>query len=285
MQEGRLFIESLQRQNRMMAKGVVRTVEAQPDLSAWLLDPLARWTVAAYGDEAIDKAIDGYIRYCLHVSQAQQAYEREGRYPQQAIADVVAGVYEDEGYMVPYMWAAVLIYPFWPSMVRHLGLLRRYYQGLPPAAHLLELASGHGVLGLLAAETRPDLQVEGYDISPPADRVRFSVRNALDGAGEPGRFQAVLAAMLVEHLPNPELLFAGVKHHLGPGGVAYVSTALESAQKDHVTEFHRESELVILAETVGLRVTDLICDGQRTPTQGRFRPRALAMLVEHAGGV
>ena len=296
MNEGRLFLESLQRRHRMMARGPLRTVDAHPELASWLLDPLARWIVDAYGPGAIDEAIEGYLRYCMHTGQAQQAYEREGRYPQQALADIVTHVYEDETYMVSYMWAAVLIYAFWPSMIRHLDLLRRFFLELPPGARLLELASGHGVLGLLAARERSDVQVDGYDISPPAvaisqrlraasglgDRARFSVRDALDGGGPAGEFQGVLAAMLVEHLTAPEPLFAGVKHHLAPGGVAFVSTALESAQKDHVLEFHRESELVVLAESADLRVRDLRCDGQATPPRSRFRPRALAMLLEHA---
>ena len=83
--------------------------------------------------------------------------------------ELVSEVYEDEGYMVPYMWAAILIYPFWPSMISHIALYRDdFLKALPPGAKVLELASGHGVMGLLAAETRPDIQVEGFDISPPA---------------------------------------------------------------------------------------------------------------------
>ena len=96
--------------------------------------------------------------------------------------------------MVPYMWAAILIYPFWPSMINHIALYRDdFVKSLPPGAKVLELASGHGVLSLLAAETRPDLQLERFDISPPAvavanrllgvsghgHRVSFEVKDAL----------------------------------------------------------------------------------------------------------
>ena len=78
-----------------------------------------------------------------------------------AMPELVSEVYEHEGYMVPYMWAAILIYPFWPSMISHIALYRDdFLKALPPDAKVLELASGHGVMGLLAAETRPDIQVK-----------------------------------------------------------------------------------------------------------------------------
>src|SRR5258708_22419524 len=105
----------------------------------------------------------------MRVWEVQQLYEKAGRYTPESMPDLVSEVYEDEGYMIPYMWAAILIYPFWPSMVDHIALYRDHFlKRLPPGAKLLELASGHGALGLLAAETRPDIHVTGFDISPPA---------------------------------------------------------------------------------------------------------------------
>ena len=94
---------------------------------------------------------------------------RRAGYTPQSVADVISEVYEDEGYMVPYMWAAILIYPFWPSMVNHIAMYRdEFVKALPAEARVLELASGHGVLSLLAAQERTDLRLEGLDISPPA---------------------------------------------------------------------------------------------------------------------
>ena len=54
-------------------------------------------------------------------------------------------------------------------MVNHIALYRdEFVRLLPQEARVLELASGHGVLGLLAAEERSDIRLEGIDISPPA---------------------------------------------------------------------------------------------------------------------
>jgi 2-polyprenyl-3-methyl-5-hydroxy-6-metoxy-1,4-benzoquinol methylase len=260
-----------------------------------LLDPLARWAGAAYGDRAFEDAAKGYAKYCLGVWKCQQQYEKTGRYTPESMPEIVSEVYEDEGYMVPYMWAAILIYPFWPSMVSHIALYRdEFLKALPTGANVLEVASGHGVMGLVAAESRPDIHVDGFDISPPAvavsnrlravsghaDRVNFEVKDALDLTTNEsgGKYQGIIAAMLAEHLEDPRPLFKVLAHHLADDGMVFFSTALESAQRDHTFEFHNESEPIKMAEEVGLRVTRLICDSG-VPAGGRFLPRALGMVL------
>lgn len=280
----------------MLAPSARATFEANEALCRWLLDPLARWTEAAYGERAFDEAAKGYARYCLGVWKSQQIYEQAGRYTPETMPELMAEVYEDEGYMVPYMWAAILIYPFWPSMVNHIAMYRDdFLKALPQNASVLELASGHGVMGLLAAETRPDIKVSGFDISPPATavanrllqvsghaaRVKFEVKDALQLTltAKSGAYHGIIAAMLAEHLQDPRPLFGVLAHHLADDGLVFFSTALESAQRDHTYEFHHESELVQMAEEAGLRVTRLVCDAGVPIPGGRFLPRALGMVL------
>ncbi len=297
MKTAEAFLSALERRARLFAPGAIATFRANQELCSWVLDPLARWADAAYGEQAFEDAALGYARYCLGVAQAQQIYERAGKYTPEAMPEIVAGVYEDEGYMVPYMWAAILIYAFWPSMIAHIALFRdEFLRRLPPEASVLELASGHGVLALLAAEERPDIRVTGLDISPPAvavarrllaasghaDRVSFAVADALRGEsrGQAVTYQGIISAMLAEHLPQPKPLFDALGARIAPHGLVFFSTALESAQRDHVFEFHRESEPLKLAEEAGLRVRRLVSDSSAAPPQARFLPRATAMVLQ-----
>jgi 2-polyprenyl-3-methyl-5-hydroxy-6-metoxy-1,4-benzoquinol methylase len=257
---------------------------------------LARWAQAAYGERAFEDAARGYARYCLGVAKAQQAYELAGRYAPQALTEVVSEVYEDEGYMVPYMWAAILIYAFWPSMVKHIAMYRdEFVKALPPGARVLELASGHGVLSLLAAEERADLRLEGVDISPPAvavanrmleasghaGRVKFAVRDVLAMKGEDtgGQYEGIIAAMLAEHLEDPRPLFKAISRLLAKDGLVFFSTAIESAQRDHIYEFNQESQPLRMAEEAGLRATRLVSDASSPLPGTRFLPRAAAMIL------
>ena len=296
MADANAFLEAMDRKAKMFAPGARATIQANQDLCGWLLDPLARWAQAAYGDKAFEDAARGYARYCLGVAKAQQAYEQAGRYVPQVLDDVVSEVYEDEGYMVPYMWAAILIYPFWPSMVNHIAMYRDdFLKLLPPNARVLELASGHGVLSLLAAEERSDLQLEGFDISPPAvavanrilaasghaGRVKFEVKDALamEAGNKGGQYQGIIAAMLAEHLEDPRPLFRAISHLLAKDGLVFFSTAIESAQRDHIYEYNQESQPLKMAEEVGLRVTRLVSDASAPLPGTRFLPRAVAMIL------
>jgi 2-polyprenyl-3-methyl-5-hydroxy-6-metoxy-1,4-benzoquinol methylase len=296
MMDDNAFLRSLETKAKMFAPSARGTYEANQALCSWMLNPLARWTQAAYGDRAFDDAAKGYAKYCLGVWKSQQLYEKSGRYTPESMPDLIAEVYEDEGYMVPYMWAAILIYPFWPSMISHIALYRDdFLKSVLPGAKVLELASGHGVLSLLAAEARPDIHLEGFDISPPAvavanrllgvsghdHRVKFEVKDALklDLTERGGTYQGIIAAMLAEHLQDPRPLFKVLAHHLADDGLAFFSTALESAQRDHTFEFHHESEPLKMAEEVGLRVTRLVCDSGNAVPGGRFLPRALGMVL------
>jgi 2-polyprenyl-3-methyl-5-hydroxy-6-metoxy-1,4-benzoquinol methylase len=290
------FLRSLDTKARMLAPAARATVEANAELCSWLLDPLARWADEAYGDRAFDDAAKGYAKYCMGVWKSQQLYEKNGRYTPENIPEIISEVYEDEGYMVPYMWAAILIYPFWPSMISHIALYRdEFLKSVPTNGKVLELACGHGVMSLLAAEVRQDIHVNGFDISPPAvavanrlraasghdGRVNFEVKDALnfDLAEQGGTYQGIIAAMLAEHLQDPRPLFKVIAHHLAEDGVVFFSTALESAQRDHTYEFHNESEAIRMAEEVGLRVTRLVSDAGSPVPGGRFLPRALGMVL------
>jgi 2-polyprenyl-3-methyl-5-hydroxy-6-metoxy-1,4-benzoquinol methylase len=297
MKQAEAFLEAMDKKARMLARGARATYEANTDLCSWLLDPLARWADAAYGEKVFEDAARGYASYCLGVAQAQRIYEKAGRYTPEAMPEIMSGVYEDEGYMVPYMWAAILIYAFWPSMVNHIALFRNnFLRCLPPNARVLELACGHGVLSLLAAEERPDIQVDGLDISPPAiavadrllkvsghaDRVKFGVKDALqtNGSADGEGYQGIISAMLAEHLPEPKPLFGAMGRMVSKDGLVYFSTAIESAQRDHVYEYNQESQPLQMAEAAGLRANALVSDAGQPIAGGRFLPRATAMILE-----
>ncbi len=300
MEHAELFLEAMDRKAKMFARSARANFEANRELCAWLLNPLARWAEAAYGSDVFDVAARGYAEYCIGVAKAYKIYESAGCYTPESMPEIMSGVYEDEGYMVPYMWAAVLIYPFWPSMVSHIAMFRDdFVRRLPHGATVCELAAGHGVLSLLATEERPDIQIEGTDISPPAvavanrllavsghaGRVKFAVKDALNGDDQSsnGKYQGIISGMLAEHLWDPKPLFQTISRQISPDGLVFLNTALESPQRDHVYEYNLESQPLQMAENAGLRVTRLASDASAVPRGSRFVPRAIAMILRSRG--
>ncbi|HTW57390.1 MAG TPA: class I SAM-dependent methyltransferase [Terriglobales bacterium] len=296
MEEAQLFVEALDRKAKMFARHARATFEANRELCSWLLNPLARWAEAAYGSDVFDVAAHGYAEYCVGVAKAKRIYESAGHYTPESMPEIVSGVYEDAGYMIPYMWAAILIYPFWPSMIGHIAMFRDdFVRQLPRHASVVEVAAGHGVLSLLAAEERPDLQIEGTDISPPAiavanrllaasghsGRVKFTVKDALNGDdhSSDGKCHGLISAMLAEHLWDPKPLFQSISRQIAPDGLVFFSTALESPQRDHVFEYNQESQPLQMAESAGLRVSRLVSDAAAVAAGSRFLPRSTAMIL------
>jgi len=296
MEHAQLFLEALDRKAKMFARSARATYEANRELCSWLLNPLGRWAESAYGSTVFDAAARGYAEYCVGVAKAQKIYESAGRYTPETMPEIMSGVYEDEGYMVPYMWAAILIYPFWPSMISHIALFRdEFVRRLPLNATVRELAAGHGVLSLLAAEERPDLRIESSDISPPAvavanrllgvsghaGRVHFAVKDALNTEnGGDEKCHGIISAMLAEHLSDPKPLFKTMSRQILPDGLVFFSTALESPQRDHVFEYNQESQPLQMAENAGLRVSRLVSDASAVPNGSRFVARATAMILK-----
>lgn len=293
MEQGQLFLEAMDRKAKMFARHARATVEANRDLCFWIMNPLARWAEAAYGSDVFDAAAHGYAEYCVGVAKANRIYEKTGRYTPESMPEIVSRVYEDESYMIPYMWAAILIYPFWPSMIGHIEMFRdSFIRKLPKNGTVTELAAGHGVLSLLVAEERPDVEIESSDISPPAvavanrllavsghaDRVRFAVKDALNGSSNQ-KWQGIISAMLAEHLIDPKPLFKAICNQIAPGALVFFSTALESPQRDHVYEYNLESQPLQMAENAGLRVSRLVSDAAAVPPGSRFLPRSTAMIL------
>src|ERR1022692_2498091 len=102
MTDAQAFLRGLDLKAKTFAPSARATCEANEELSSWLLDPLARWAEAAYGDRAFEDAAMGYAKYCMGVWKSQQRYEKVGRYTPESMPELVSEVYEDEGYMVPY---------------------------------------------------------------------------------------------------------------------------------------------------------------------------------------
>ena len=153
MKEGKKFLESLMHSARMLGIGAENICQQNDYDCSWLLDPLARWSEKAYGKDIFSETAKGYVEYSINVARAQSLYEKKGKYLPELLDTIKSDVYNDEKYMVPYMWAAILIYAFWPSMVNHIPFFREeFLNKLDDKSKVLELACGHGVLSLLSAE-------------------------------------------------------------------------------------------------------------------------------------
>lgn len=254
-----------------------------------------RWLEDALGPGGLAASVDAFAQFSTEVVLAQARYEVAGRFASSSFAEAHAAVYSQRAVMDDYLWGVYLTNFLWAHHLELMAVFQdRFVATLPPRAHVVELAPGHGGWGVWALHARPDATLSGFDIAPSSldiaqriaaaagvgDRARYTqadVRTLADGPADTA--DALICCFLVEHLEQPAELFEVVRHALKPGGTAFLTGTLTAAQVDHIYEFRREGELMALAEAHGLRVRETrSVSPHRTLRGARFLPRCMALV-------
>jgi 2-polyprenyl-3-methyl-5-hydroxy-6-metoxy-1,4-benzoquinol methylase len=255
------------------------------------------WAFQALGEHALSRTVDAFVQFSGDVNFAQARYEADGHYQHKSFKECYETVYNERDTMDDYLWGVYLTNFLWPH---HMDISMfyedRFLKRLSPNAHIVEIAPGHGGWGLFALHQLPAARLSAFDISPSSIRIAQSLAVAAGSAqraeyheqdardllrGPAGLADACVCNFLIEHLEDPHVLLKVVHHLLAASGFAFLSGALTAAQVDHIYEFRRESELVLLAEQHGLRVLETISvNPDRTLLNARFIPRSMSLVVQ-----
>ena len=277
-------------------RGISDAEAVQPGRLQPHVEEFLTWAVAAFGESIIETAAEAFVGFTTDVNIAQVRYEKEGQYRCHTYAEVYETHYSKAEEMHGYLWGIYLSNWLW---AHHADLsyfyLDRFVRPIAAGSHFVEIAPGHGGWGILAMHRVPGATIEGYDISPLSieiasrlargagleGRARYEERDALSLSSlVPESADACVCSFVLEHLEEPEAIFRAVAHILRPGKTAFITGALTAAQVDHIFEFKKESELVLMAEKYGLRVTEtLSANPARQLPKARFVPRSMALVV------
>jgi 2-polyprenyl-3-methyl-5-hydroxy-6-metoxy-1,4-benzoquinol methylase len=277
-----------------MTRGVHEARSVSPSLVDQYFEECLGWIIRAHGEDVLQRVVDGYASFTLEVNRAQLAYEKRGRYEYSSFADADTLVYQRTDYMREYYWGVFAILFCWSHYVELMEFfLRRFVERLSPGK-LIEIAPGHGAWGVLATKANENTTLEGWDISPAS--LELAPKMAF-GAGienrciyrlgdatqiDPGanRYDSAICSFMLEHLEEPGRFLASFAPCLRSGGLAFVTLALTAAQTDHIYEFRRESEGVLLAEAAGFELLECrVARPRRLATGARFVPRIQGMIL------
>jgi len=278
-------------------KGVQEAEAVAPERFVGLAELFLGWAVTAFGEDVIPRMVKAFVQFSTDVNLAQARYEACGRYENQTFSDCYESVYSIRETMDDYLLGVYLTNFLWGHHMEITCLFEdRFLASLPAEASLLEIAPGHGGWGLWALHCRPGTKLQAFDISPSSlaiasalaqaaglsQRVHYRTQNALELGPE---FQtpvdACICSFLVEHLEEPQRLFQVLSALVKPGGQVFLTGALTAAQIDHIYEFRRESELVLLAEAHGFRVREMrSVNPRRTLPRAHFLPRSAALILQ-----
>jgi SAM-dependent methyltransferase len=253
---------------------------------------------ANYIGEGYEKVLaDGYVSFVADVTMSQMQYERSKHYPHKSYEEVYNDLYNNPEDMSQYHWGVYAITFLWEHHLKVYQFFENNFLSQIadiPQGTVLELGSGSGLWGMFLLNQLKDWKVVGVDISKTSvetareqarfngisNRAHYVVDNALTFMREK-QFDAAISCFLLEHLEHPGQLFANIANNLKPGGYAFVTGALTAAERDHIYEFKRESELLLLAEENGFRViSSLSAAPDSDPRKYNFLPRSMCLLLQ-----
>jgi 2-polyprenyl-3-methyl-5-hydroxy-6-metoxy-1,4-benzoquinol methylase len=291
------FNELLRERHPMMQRGLTEARAIAPELVDTYFEQCLGWIVQAYGSQGLENVAEGYASFTLEVNRSQQAYECRGAYEFSTFAEADARVYQQAGYMRDYYWGVFAILFCWSHYVELMEFFLNSFVRRLGSGRLIEIAPGHGAWGLLAIKPNKNLRLEGWDISPTslemaplmaaaaglAERASYCLGDATKLSHGEADYDAAICSFMLEHLEDPGGFLTGLAPALKPGGLAYISLALTASQTDHIYEFKRESEGILLAEAAGFELleTRVARPARMMPGANRV-PRVQAMLLRKA---
>lgn len=276
-------------------EGIKEARAVEPERFDRLAETFLSWAEGVLGEATLETVGHSYAQFTTSVNFHQSRYELAGSYEATSQDDFLDALYNSPERMTDYLWGVYLTLFAWSH---HLPLARLYEETflprIQPGDEIIELAFGHGGWGLWALSATRETRLRGIDISPSSvkmasslaiaaglqDRARYSQGDALV-APERASAQVGICGFVIEHLSEPHKLLEALAARIEPGGWLFLTGALTAAQEDHIFEFLRESELMVMAEKAGFRVTETVSAGPpRTFPKARFLPRSMALIMQ-----
>lgn len=296
------YLDAFRKQAPIFYKSVAKAAKSRPELFRELGTVMLDWARDAIGDGWKDQLIRGYTTFVVDVNKCQSQYESSGRYRSANYDEVAQETYHNAGFMSRYHWGVYTSLFAWEHHLLLYEFFKRHFlaeimsDAERPVA--LDLGCGSGIWSALLLDRSPGFRSDMVDISRTTvdltqkfmriagfgDRVTIRCEDALAfQAGE--KYDAAMSCFLLEHLETPERLLENLCANLHSGGKAFISTALTAAESDHIFEFRRESEVILLCEQAGFRVLSTLSAAPDRGISGeKYLPRSMALVLQKRRG-
>jgi SAM-dependent methyltransferase len=220
-------------------------------------------------DEKLASAVRGYEQFALEIMRLQIDFDRSGVYAPQTYDEANATVYQADGYMSDtYLPGLLLAWYLWPHHYRQTRFFKAFVRDMARsgATKFYEVATGTGLYSRFALQGAQSAVGVGFDISPASctftenhlgafrlgSRYEMRMSNVLEDEPEPVDW--LLCIELLEHLPDPMVLLRSLRRMLRPGGKAFLATALNAPNSDHIWLYRSVDEVVTQLHEAGFRV-------------------------------
>ena len=267
-------LEESLRRNAPVFRGVVPRLgsELGPRWSG-MVDETIRRLFPEQGD--LDAAVRGYSRFAMDVVRRQFRFEKERAYPARTYAEATKEVYANDAYMSSeYLPGLLLSHHLWPHHHRQLVYFEDVFvdrMRRAGATRFYEVGVGTGSYTRAALTHLPGARGTAFDISPSsrkftewhagafgvADRLEVHLRDVVQDPPDPVEW--LVCVEVLEHLEDPVAFLRGLRGILAPGGQAFVTTALNAPNADHIYLYRHPQEVHDQLEGAGFTVEQYFC--------------------------
>lgn len=278
-----VFRDAVARTRTLLGEGWA--ADADDTLARLLPDP-----------QYIARAVAGYSRFALDALRLQARFEQTREYRHRTFAEVEAAIYADDEYMTAcYLPGLLLSHFLWPHHYRQLRFFDHAFVDWARRAGpgtFYDVGVGTGIYSRRLLAGAPDLTGTAFDIS--ASSARFAERHA-DAYGFGDRFAVRLQDVLedppapvdhmvcvevLEHLEDPVGFLRGLRAMLRPGGRAFLATALNAANADHIYLYRTSAEVIDHLDAAGFEIHQYASAWAAVPRRpGVPVPEVMAFIV------
>ncbi len=220
-------------------------------------------------NKTLDDLVDAYL-FVVDMAWEETYYFLEhGHYRNSTYEDVADSVYGNPEYMEQYMTGlSILDY----LMISHLKMIRYFKENLRNwHGRYLEIGPGAGQLLVTAIErgdfqsfTSCDISETSVDLSNRyleflgwQEKCKVEKRDffAFDSADP---YDCIVMGEVLEHVEDPQAMLNKIYELLSIGGIAYVTTVINTPTLDHIYLFSDKEQVLKMAENVGFIVKDYL---------------------------
>lgn len=226
-------------------------------------------------DASLAAAVSGYSRFALEVLRLQARFEKDGVYASKSYSDVSEQVYANDAYMTScYLPGLLLSNYLWPHHYRQTRYFEEVFVAEMVRRHaerFYDIGAGTGLYSRLALVGAPGTSGLGIDISPSSkafaerhvgafgvgDRYSVELRDIVERPAAPVDW--LVCVEVLEHLEDPVAFLHALRAMLRPGGKAFIGTALNAANADHIYLYRTADDVRIHLAQAGFSVEQYSC--------------------------
>jgi 2-polyprenyl-3-methyl-5-hydroxy-6-metoxy-1,4-benzoquinol methylase len=248
-----------------------RLEEFGPSWQSDFEEELARFFA---GDSAaLTRATDGYGSFALDALKLQKVFDRERQYRPKRYADVAAAVYHSRDYMFNLYLPGILLSQFlWPHHYRQLLFFRERFIPLARAiapSTFFDVGVGTGFYSKEMLKFLPGIRGTGFDISEHSlahtakmlecwdmsSRYESRRQDIIELNPAP-QADCITSVEVLEHLEDPPAFLRSLHRMLRPGGLGYLTAAVNAPNADHIYLYTRGDEVAREIREAGFTIVD-----------------------------